>query len=209
MSTSQGKTNIYKNEELPFPVPISLINNLSDAVILLFTRCAFYRNQFNSNLELSMPIGPDISPGQIWLSPTTFLPINFFNSTKPITEISFPNANSVQFNQTMQYYHDITVMFKLSLNSNGDHFQNHRELRCRLVGADGITQYDNSMFFYGQPSSEEHFEIHLSGAIQHYAGDIAKLQFSISQDNVHNNQSDTLLTIFNINWSILALKVTS
>lgn len=208
MSTSQGKTNIFENENLPFPIPINLLSGLSDKIIMLFSKCCFYRNQFNSNLEMMMDIGNDVSPNTIWLSPSYYLPINFFNSTKPITEISFPNNNSIQINRTMTFYHDIIIMFKLGLNSNGDHFQNNRELRCRLVDENGI-QFDSSLFGYAQPSSENHFEINFAGSIDHNAGDKIIIQLTLAQDNVHNNQSPTLLTIFSITWNILALKVTN
>lgn len=207
MSTSIDTTNIYLNEDLPFAVPINLLANLNKNVILLFTKGAFYRSQYNTNLELIMPLGIDISPNTIWLSNSMFLPVNFFNSTKPILEISFPNNNCVQFNRTMQYYHDITIQFKLTKNLNSDNYQNYRELRCRLVQNDGITQYDQSIFGYGQSGSGEHFEINLRGDIQHFAGDIAKLQFTIAQDNRYNDQSDTILTIFSITWNIMGLKI--
>lgn len=209
MSISQNSLDIFENEDLPFPVPISILQNLSDKVIMLFTKCCFYRNQFNLNLEMMLDQGTDISPGLIWLSPSYYLPSGFFNSTKPISEVSFPNNNSVQINRTMTFYHDITVMFKLTLNSDADNYQNFRELRCRLVMADGLTQYDSSLFGYAQPATGSHFEVNFAGSINHNAGDKIQLQFTLAQDNTHSNQSATLLTIFNLSWNIIGLKVIS
>jgi hypothetical protein len=193
-------------DELPFPIPFSFLSNLSNNVVMLYSSARFYRTAFNQNIKITAPIGNNYVPTH-WFSADTFIPINSFNSTKPITEISFPNNNSVQINYTMKFYHDIQIDFKLSKNLAGDGFQNMRKIQVLLVRADGTSVYDPSMIGYRQPGPNNRDILRVTGEINQTATDILKLRFNVVQDNGYNDQSDTYIEIYSIDWNMSGLKV--
>jgi hypothetical protein len=194
-------------EQLPESLPITFLTNLSNNVVMLYSNCKFYRTAFNTNIALNMPIGNNIIPTQ-WFSQDVLLPSGTFNSTKPITEISFPNNNSVQINYAMKFYHHIEIYYKLSKNLAQDGYQNMRKIQVLLVRADGVTVYDN-IISYRQPGPNNRDVLQLSGEIDQNAGDILKLRFNVIQDNQHADQSDTYLTIYSVTWNLSGLKVIS
>ena len=200
---TSNKTDYIENPV--FPIPYSFLQNLSNNVVMLYTSAKFYRTAFNSNILLNMPIGNNFTPTQYY-SQDTFIPINTFNSTKPITEISYPNKNNVLINYTGKYYHDVEIDYKLSKNSAGDGYQNMRKIQVLMVRDDGITTYED-MISYKQPGSNNRDLLHIAGKIDQIAGDVVELRFNLIQNNGFLDQSDTYLEIYSITWNISCLKV--
>ncbi len=192
-------------EELPFPVPFSFLSNLSQNVMMLYTSAKFFRTIFNDNCEVAIPIGNNYAP-TLWYSFDTYLPASIFNSTKPISEVSFPSQNAVQINDDLKFYHDIQIDFELSKNSSRDGYQNTRKIQCLPVRYDG-SPYDDSMVGYKQPGPNFRDTLSMQGEINHVAGDVVRLKFNLMQDNGFADQSDTLMTIYRITWNMCALKI--
>jgi hypothetical protein len=193
----------FSSEPLPPPDFFNFANIVPEA-IMLYSTAAFFRNSGNSNIELAIPIGPDISPGTIWLSPNTFLIDDTFNFTKPITEIIYPNNKDTRILKDLKFLHDVLIQYKLT-KSNNTNFTNQRELRCIFVREDGMTPYDSSLCAYQQPDSGQHDNILLRGHVEHKLGDLVRLKINIVQDSTFGDQTDSKLTIFRINWNILGL----
>jgi hypothetical protein len=200
---TSNKTDYIEN--LPFPTPYSFLQNLNKNVVMLYTSAKFYRTAFNSNLLLNMPIGNNFTPTQ-YFSQDTFIPANTFNSTKPLTEVSYPNRNSVLINYTGKYYHDVEIDYKLSKNSAGDGYQNMRKIQVLMVRDDGISAYED-MISYKQPGPNNRDFLRVAGEIDQTAGDIVQLRFNLVQNRNFNDQSDSYLEIYSITWNISCLKV--
>lgn len=205
MSGQQTSNQTDYIEKLPFPTPYSFLQNLSNNVVMLYTSAKFYRTAFNSNIELNMQIGNNYTPTQ-YFSQDTFIPTNTFNSTKPITEIGYPNKNSVLINYTGKYYHDVEFEYKLSKNSAGDGYQNMRKIQVLLVRNDVTTEYED-MIAYRQPGPNNRDYLRIAGEIDQTAGDIINIRFNLVQNNTFNDESDTYLEIYSITWNISCLKV--
>lgn len=204
MATTTTETDYI--EDLPFPVPFSFLSSLSQNVMMLYTNAKFYRTVFNNNATMTVAMGNNYSPG-LWYSLDAYLPINIFNSTKPLPEFSFPNLNSVQLNENLKVYHDVEINFKIVKNLNEDGFQNTRKIQCLPVKGDSVTPYDNSLIGYCQPGPNNKNNMFIKGEIDHAAGDVVKLKINIVQDNEFGDQSDTILIINYITWNMMTLKV--
>lgn len=191
-------------EDSPFPVPFQFAQNASNNVMMLYTNAKFYRTMFNTNHTVLVPLGNSYSPG-LYYSTDTYFPAGIFNSTKPTTEVVFPNNNSVKINEALKIYHDIQVEFKLTKNIDGDGYQNVRKVQCLPVSAS--TPYDNSLVAYKQPGPNFRDTLHVQGEIDHGAGDEIYLRFNVMQDNKKNDESSTVLTIYRVVWNMCALKV--
>jgi len=194
---------IFNSEDLPPPefVPFSNNNSQSNAI---YSSAAFIRDIKNNNIDIIISLGDEISPGTIWYSQNIYLDNNTFNITRPVTEVTYPNNKDMMILKKLTYQHDIFIQYKLSKN-DGTNYTNRRELRCTIVKQDGITLYDSCFFANQQPETSQHDVIQLRGHIQHEINDIIKLKINIAQDNRNNDQSDSKLTIFRINWNILGL----
>ncbi len=204
MSEKQTSDDAFQ-DILPFPIPFSFLQNLSNNIVQLYTSAKFYRTAFNSNILLNVPIGNNYIPTH-YFSQDAFIPINTFNSTKPITEVTYPNNNSVLINYTGKYYHDVQIEYKLSKNLAGDGYQNFRKIQCMLVRDDGTTPYDDDVIAYKQPGPIRD-TLRIASEIDQIAGDVVKLRFNIVQDQGYGDQSETYLEIYQITWNISCLKV--
>ena len=192
-------------EELPIPIPFTFLTSAAGNVFQIYSKASFYRTVFNTNIEINIPIGNNYSPS-LWYSLDTYLPENIFNSTKPTTEISFPFLNSIQIHESMKFYHDFQVDFKITKNNTGDGYENLRKLQCIFVNS-ANHPYDNSMIAYKQPGPNNRDILMIQGEINHNMGDIIKPKFNIIQDNFNLGQSNTTLIIYRITWNICGLKV--
>lgn len=192
----------FTSEPLPFPEFFNFANIAPESV-MLYSSASFTRNENNTSIDLLIDLGPDISPGAVWLSPNTYLPDNIFNITRPIDEINYPTNKEVLILKDLRFLHDIFIHYKIT-KSDGTNFTNQREMRCIPVRADN-TPYNSSLFSYQQPDSGQHDHLMIRGHLDHNLGDIIKLKINIVQDNKRADKSDTKLTIFRISWNILAL----
>jgi hypothetical protein len=152
-----------------------------------------------------IPIGNNVIPTQ-WFSTDVFFPINLFNSTKPITEVSFPTNNSVQVNSQMKFFHSIQIEYSLARDALGSGYQNFRKIQCIPVQADGSTVYDANFVTYRQPGPNMRDSMLIQGEISHDDGDIVRLRFNIAQDNTKGDQSATYMTIYSVTWNMSGLK---
>ncbi len=190
-------------EDSPFPVPFQFTQNASSNVMMLYTNAKFYRTIFNTNCLIPVALGNSYSPG-LYYSADTYLPNGIFNSTKPTTEIAFPNNNSVLVNEALMIYHDIQIDFKMTKTIDGDGYSNVRKIQCLPVS--GTSSYDDSLVAYKQPGPNFRDTLHIQGEIQHTVGDNIYLRFNVMQDNKKNDESTTYLTIYRIVWNMCALK---
>jgi len=192
-------------ESQPAPNQVKIFAESSGQnVVMLYTRARFYRTAFNSNIVLALSLGNNFVPTQ-WYSTDGVLPINAFNSTKPITEVSFPSNNSVQINHAMKFHHSIQIEYSLAKDAYGNGYENFRKIQCIPVKADN-TVYDNNLIAYKQPGPNNRDIMLIQGDIDHAAGDIIKLRFNVVQDNGFNGQSTTYLTIYSVAWNLSGLK---
>lgn len=194
-------------ENLPPPKNVKIFADVTQNVFMLYTRARFYRTAFNTNAVLTLGLGNNFVPTH-WYSSDGFLAINTFNSTKPITEVSFPNNNSVQINYAMKFHHSIQVEYSLAKDGAGNGYQNFRKIQCLPVKADN-TAYDANLITYKQPGPNNRDIMLIQGDIDHMAGDIIKLRFNVVQDNGFTDQSPTTLTIYSVTWNLSGLKVIS
>ena len=192
-------------ESLPTPDNIKIFSSAAQSVFMLYTRARFYRTAFNTNAILTLGLGNNFVPTH-WYSVDGFLTANTFNSTKPITEVSFPNNNSVQINYAMKFHHSIQVEYSIARDGIGTGYQNFRKIQCLPVKADN-TPYDNNLITYKQPGPNARDIMLIQGDIDHAAGDIIKLRFNVVQDNGFADQSATTLTIYSITWNLSGLKI--
>ncbi len=197
--------NTFGDEKLPFPIPIDIAVAITPTTELLFSSADFYRTQSNDNVTLSIPLGIDISSGMVFMSPSSYLPVDIFNATRPITEITYPNAHDVCILTDNKFYHEVLFQYKIT-KSTGANYSNFREVRLTLVRADGTTPYDSSFFGNSQPNSGAHDTITISGYIVHNLNDLIRLNINVVQDNTNADQTDTKMTIFRISWRVIGLK---
>lgn len=195
----------FTNENLPIPDFFDFTNSSVTSSSMLYSSANFFRNVSNSNIKIIIPLGPDISPNTIWLSPNIYLPNNIFNSIKSLNEVQYEFNKDVRIIADIVFLHDILIQFKIT-KSDDSNFINQRELRCTLVKEDGVTVYDSSFYSNQQPDSGSHDYIILRGHITHNLNDLIKLKINIVQDDKLVGKSDTALTIFRISWNILGLK---
>ena len=168
---------------------------------LISSSASFYRTELNSNIEINIPQGIDPLSQNIWQSPDVFLPVNTFTTTAPNTIVSYPSSRDVQLLKDYKVLHEVIIQFKME-KSDGTNYINQRELRATLVNGTGV-QYNQSIFSYWMPDTGSHDQIVLKGYITHYANDLVKLKLNIVQDNRLSGQSNSLLTIFRVNWNLL------
>lgn len=195
----------YTDDKLPYPDFFDFSSAPVDAV-MLYSSANFIRTESNSNIQITIPLGGDISPGTIWFSPNIYLPTGIFNTTKPITEVIYPNNKDALILADQTFLHDILIQYKIT-KDNGQNFTNSREIRCTLVKDDGTTVYDSSLYSNTQPDSGAHDYIMLRGHITHNFNDTVKIKLNIAQDKKNNDQTSSKLTIFRVSWNILGLKV--
>lgn len=193
------------DESLPEQTYMDLSSLGITEAVLLCASGNFYRTNSNSNITIDIPLGTDISPGSIYLSPDVYLPINSYNDTKTITEVNFPENRDVSISADLQFKHSIMIQYKLE-KGDTTNYKNNRGLRAILVKADGTSIYDASLFSEYQPVTGEHNTLLMEGCLTHSIGDLIKIKFSVVQDVNKSDQSSSYLTIFRITWNILGLK---
>lgn len=204
--SGQQISNESLHESLPQPIPYTFLSSVGDSVVMLYSNCKFYRTAFNNSVSVLLSVGNNFTPTN-WFSQDGFLPNNVFNSTKPITEVSFPNNNCVQINANMKFFHQIEIDYKLVKNLSMDSFQNFRKIQVMPCRADGITPIDTSFVAYRQPGPNNRDIMLCSFEINHQIGDIIKLRFNVVQDNSFSDVSDTYLIIYGVTWNLSGLKV--
>jgi hypothetical protein len=190
------------NNEYNDPIPPNPIFISSSGTALINSSANFYRTFNNSNVTIPITTGTFIPGSNIYISPTSVLPINTFNSTNPNAEVSYLNNNSVQLLTGLTCFHDIKIEYKLT-KSDGTNYTNQREIRVNLVKNDEVTEYKPSISSNTMPNTGDHNILLINGYINHNTGEIVKIQFYIVQDTENNDISNTLLTIFRISWNIL------
>lgn len=195
----------FGDDKLPFPDFFDFSSAPVDA-IMLYSSANFFRTASNSNIEIAVPLGADISPGTIWFSSNIYLPSGIFNSTRPITEVLYTDNKDALILADQAFLHDILIQYKIT-KSNGQNFTNSREIRCTLVREDGTTVYDSSLYSNTQPDSGAHDYIMIRGHINHNFNDTVKIKLNVIQDKKNNDNTDSKLTIFRVSWNILGLKV--
>lgn len=193
----------YENDNLPFPIPIDFLGGGTQAV-LLFSSANFYRTVLNTNINITAPLGVDISPGLIYFSPDCYLPVNTFNSTKPITEVIFPDSNQTLILFDSKYMHDIMIQYKLTKEDNTN-YTNNREVRATLVNSTGGI-YDASIYANSQPNPGAHDILHIKGYVEHNVNDAIRIKLNVVQDTTRSDTSSSKITILRISWNILGLK---
>lgn len=188
----------YDDNPLPLPEFISL-NNI--AGLLSIASADFYRTAFNNNIEIFAPQGAQVN---LFTSPDIYLPNACFNGKNETVGVKYTNNRDVFIKREVTCLHKILLQFKLTKTDNTN-YANQRELRFTLVKADG-TVYDQAIFANYQPDTGQHTTAALNGTIIHTVGDVVKIKLNLIQDNTLTDNSDTLLTIFNISWNIEILK---
>lgn len=194
----------FTDDRLPYPDFFDFSTNGNINATMMYSSANFFRTSSNSNIEITVPLGADISPGTIWFSPNIYLPNGIFNSTRPITEIIYPNNKDALVLVDQNFLHDVLIQYKITKN-NGQNFTNSREIRCTLVRDDGTTVYEASLYSNTQPDSGAHDYIIVRGHILHNLNDTVKIKLNIVQDKKNDDQSDSKLTIFRVSWNILGL----
>lgn len=207
MASGNSLDSIY-NENSTTPIPIKIYADASQSVIMLYTKARFYRTAFNTNPIIIIPIGNNVIPTQ-WFSIDSFFSENLFNSTKPITEVSFPFNNSVQINYPMKFFHSIQIEYSLARDALGSGYQNFRKIQCIPVRSDGSTVYDANFITYRQPGPNLRDTMLIQGEINHDTGDVVRLRFNVVQDNTSGDQSATYMTIYSVTWNMSGLKTLS
>lgn len=203
MDNYLNSDGVFSSETLPNPDFFNFASSISEK-IMLYSSAAFTRTSGNSNTEIDIIAGPDISPGTIWYSPNTYLSANILNLTRPITEIIYYENRDARILTDLKFLHDVLIQYKLTATDDSE-YVNQREIRCSLVREDGTTIYDSSLVAYQQPDSGKHDTLLLRGYIDHSFNDLVRIKLNIVQDNSNNGVSDTRLTILRINWNILGL----
>jgi hypothetical protein len=193
----------FDSEDLPPPDLIEFEGGSAN-VNILYASGSFIRNAGNTNLQLSIPLGTDISPGTVWFSPNIFLDTNTLNMTEGNIACTFEGDRDLRILKDIVLLHDIYIQFKLS-KADGTNYFNNREIRCILVREDG-TSYDSSIYANNQPNSNAHDYIQIKRHISHNLGDLVRIKFNVAQDNREADTSDTRLTIFRITWNTLGLE---
>ena len=197
-------------DDVPFsnegdPSPNFFDFSESADITMLLASAYFYRTDANTNIEITLTEGIDISPGTIYRSPDTLLPISSFNSTQTTTEIIFPDSNSANILDDLDLMHDVRIQYKLT-KSDDTNFTNCRELRTILVKDDESTIYHSGISSHNQPDTGQHDNIFIKGPISHLTDDKVKIKFNLIQDTTNSDNSDTKLTIFRITWTIFGIK---
>lgn len=192
-------SDIYNYEQLPFP---EFIHFTSTQAAILYGSGAFIRHATDTNIQLVIPIGTNITP-TIWYSPFIYLSNGSLNNIQNSDLVSFINQKDVQVLSNVVLRHDILIQYKITKDTNANFF-NSRNIRCTLVDShDNVINANISA--NNHPDTGQHDFLLISGAISHSSGDIVKIQFYLAQDNLLSDQSDTMLTIFRINWNISGL----
>jgi len=188
-----------ENNNIPKPLSTSQQMSGSGTVVRVAT-AMFYRTANNTNIELLLPLGAE-SNG-ISGSPDVILTTPFL-SFQTAPNITFDNDHSAIILNNTKILHNINILFKLT-KADGTNFRNLREVRCYLIKADG-TSYDTSVYSYNQPSTGVHETLILRGYVTHRQGDNVRLKFVVAQNQMNNDQSDTLMTLFRIHWDLTSI----
>jgi hypothetical protein len=197
----------FTSEELPDPDFIRIdADNISINASMVHASANFVRNAENTNPILEFPIGTDVVPGTIWLSPDIFIPVGIFNIVSPADEVIFPDMRDCLIQERMTFIHDIMIQFKLTKPVDFSNYTNLREVRCDLVKGDGTTLYSSSLTAGNEPDPGLHDAMLIKGHIDHNLGDEIKLKFNVAQNNRNSDQGDTSMIIFRISWNIYGLK---
>lgn len=155
---------------------------------------AFYRTQYNSNIQIVIPAGSS-SGGLTVNNIFPILPSGTFNiSASTDTVIANPQYFNVV--NAVNIVHNIKLLVKMQ-KTDGTNYSNYRELRCYPTKLDG-TPYNVSVGANSQPATGDLADIFIAGKISHSIGDNITLGFQVAQ--VSGASSDTLLTIFRIDW---------
>lgn len=160
---------------------------------------AFYRTQFNSNIQIVIPAGS--SSGGLTVNNTfPILPSGTFNISASTDNII---ANPQYFTavDTINIVHNIKLLVKMQ-KTDGTNYTNYRELRCYPTRLDG-TPYTVSVGANSQPATGDLADIFIAGKISHAIGDQITLGFQVA--HVSGASSDTLLTIFRIDWLVMSV----
>ena len=195
---------MYIPDVLPDPIFNNIINPVSlDNIVIqsgFNSNATFYRDLFNTNIIVALPIGTGPDVNNLYTSPDAFIPINAFNSVQSATEVNFPNNQYASISQSLTMNHNLLIQYKL-IRGNGLNFTNQRQLITTLVDSTN-TPYNATIFSNEMPSTGAQDELIINQFITHTAGDIVKIKFKLVQDQLNAGQSGTLLTIFRISWTI-------
>ncbi len=159
----------------------------------------FYRTQYNTNIQLTIPQGLD-SGGISVQTALVPLPANTFNSYSDSDSISIVSQYA-EVSQAVDIIHNIKILVKIQ-QVNGTNYTNYRELRCFPIDANGNV-YSSSVGANYQPATGDLFDVLVDGKVSHNSGDQITLGFQVAQ--VTANASDTSLTIFRIDWLMTAI----
>lgn len=188
----------YTDIPLHLPEFISLRNT----GLISRTSANFYRTAYNTNVSIYIPAGTETN--SISSSADVYLPNAIFNSKNETATVKYTNNKDVFIMGEVTCLHNILIQFKIN-KADGTNFSNQRAVRITLVRQDGTT-YDQSICANYQPDTGHHVTAILNGNIIHTIRDIIKIKINLVQDSKLNDNSDTLLTIFNISWNIEILK---
>lgn len=184
------------NETPPLPIVITPSGGSGSGIEV--ATGTFYRTQFNTNLEIAMSTG--IANAGVFVSDPTTYPAFTFNATSTSPNITYA-AGAFTITANMQVVHTITVTFKLQ-KADGTNYTNYREVRLFPALLNG-TAYNSAVGSNIQPATGNIEYAHINGVINHSAGDVVTLAAQVAQ--VVSNASDTLLTVFRIDWQLTGI----
>jgi hypothetical protein len=187
-----------ENELLPVAEAISLSKDIS----MEYGYAAFTSTISVPTLSISVPQGTHVAP-TIWTSSDVYLP-SCFNSTGTTSALSWSGGNTAVFSDEFEVMHNILVYYKI--HGSSANFINRRVFKCFLVNDLGIRYDEARLQFTQQPASSARTTAIINGNYAHVKDDVVKLVFVVTQDDKNSGQGDTLLTIFNINWTITGLR---
>lgn len=174
-------------------LPINL-NLIGGGGTLEVASATFYRTQFNNNIEITIPVGS--ASGGVTVNTTLVtIPVNSFNSTSNSANITASTQNFT-IGTSMDIIHNVKILAKMQ-QVGGVNYSNYRELRCYPSLPDG-TPYNSAVGTNIQPATGDMVNVLIDGKIAHNSGDVVTLAFQVAQ--VTGSSSDTLLTIFRIDW---------
>jgi len=187
----------YMSNETP-PLPIVIAPSSGSGGSIEIATATFYRTQFNSNIEVTLSTG-SASSG-VYVSASEVLPTSSFNATSVSPHMTFASG-AFTITSNVQVMHTATITFKLQ-KTDATNYTNYRELRLFPAMLSG-TAYNSAVGSNIQPATGDIEYAHINGIISHTAGDVVTLAAQVAQ--VVANASDTLLTIFRIDWQLTAI----
>jgi hypothetical protein len=159
-----------------------------------YSTASFVRYDGNSNIEVTIPKGTlDVD---VYTSSSMYLPINSLNVSNMATGTSLVNGNEIKYITAYDTSYSISITYKLNKPGNGN-YVNLRQLECSVVDASGAS-YSDEITKKNLTTTNVHRLMYLQGNVHHVVNDTARLKFIVAQNTTGADDTDTVMTIFDI-----------